>query len=189
MWKPFQFAKAVSEKWGTVVTSGAIIGLLGIWQGLGHTLPPAVYWVVGLCGLVVAAYRAWLTENAKYLQEKGKNDDKTTKAKLSQISGDLLRDGAALALRPITQEEDFWPWSAEVEAWVRKTTAFLDENGMAADSALFVTATSFELSRRTWALGMSFDYLSNRVEEVKGDLRRYHDVLVQIIERISTNSN
>ncbi len=63
MRKPGQFGKELVKQWGTLVTSGVLIGALSIWQGLGHAVRPAVYWAVALGGFVVACYRAWLTEN------------------------------------------------------------------------------------------------------------------------------
>jgi hypothetical protein len=36
MWKPVEFANELRKQWGTLVTSGALIGSLSIWQGLGH---------------------------------------------------------------------------------------------------------------------------------------------------------
>jgi hypothetical protein len=41
------------------VTSGAFIGALGIWQGLGHHVPSWLYWAIGIVGLLVASYLAW----------------------------------------------------------------------------------------------------------------------------------
>jgi hypothetical protein len=63
MWKPLEFANALRKHWGGVVTSGVLVGLLGIWQGTGHAVLPAVYWAVAILGLGVASYRAWLAEN------------------------------------------------------------------------------------------------------------------------------
>jgi hypothetical protein len=54
MSKSYQFVREVLRQWGTLVTSGALIGAIGIWQGLGHAVPHAVYWAVALSGLAVA---------------------------------------------------------------------------------------------------------------------------------------
>jgi hypothetical protein len=67
VWKPFEFADALRRRWGAIVTSGALIGALGIWQGLGHIVPPSVYWTVALAGLAVALYKVWEAENTKCL--------------------------------------------------------------------------------------------------------------------------
>lgn len=48
MWKPLVFANARRKPWGSIVTSGAFIGALGLRQGLGHHIPPAVYWTIAL---------------------------------------------------------------------------------------------------------------------------------------------
>jgi|SRR5579862_7589102 len=67
MWKPLVYADALRRHWGAVVTSGALIGALGIWQGLGHAVPHSVYWAVALVGLAAAGYKAWEAENTKYI--------------------------------------------------------------------------------------------------------------------------
>ncbi len=36
MWPPLQFVNDVRKHWGILVTSGAAIGALGIWQSTGH---------------------------------------------------------------------------------------------------------------------------------------------------------
>src|SRR6185437_10030061 len=54
-----QFANSVREQWGTLVTSGALIGCLGIWQATGHSLNPSVYWIIAIGGLLIAFYLAW----------------------------------------------------------------------------------------------------------------------------------
>jgi hypothetical protein len=72
MWKAGQFAKELVTQWGTLVTSGALIGGLGIWQGLGHPVRPSVYWAVALVGFLVACYRAWLSENELRLDSQQK---------------------------------------------------------------------------------------------------------------------
>src|SRR5450432_1064429 len=66
MRRSLEFANELIKQWGTLVTSGAIIGALGVWQGLGHQLSPAVYWTIALIGLVVAVYRVWLAEKVNY---------------------------------------------------------------------------------------------------------------------------
>lgn len=62
----WQFIVAVAQHWGSLVTGGIAIGMLGIWQGTGHHVSSSVYWGVALVGLFFAFYRAWLDEhNAK----------------------------------------------------------------------------------------------------------------------------
>ena len=58
----FQFLRAVIRHWGALVTGGAIIGFLGIWQGTGHPVSPTVYWIVAIVGIFVACYLAWNEE-------------------------------------------------------------------------------------------------------------------------------
>ena len=64
--KMLQFLDALRKHWGTIVTSGALIGALGLWQGLGHVVPHGVYWAAGLIGLLLASFRVWESENARY---------------------------------------------------------------------------------------------------------------------------
>lgn len=53
------FALAVRKHWGALVTGGALIGLLGIWQGTGHSVPAWVYSAIALIALFAAFYKAW----------------------------------------------------------------------------------------------------------------------------------
>jgi hypothetical protein len=57
-----QFTRAVVRHWGTLVSGGAIIGFLSIWQGTGHLVPPTVYSIVAIVGIFVACYLAWNEE-------------------------------------------------------------------------------------------------------------------------------
>jgi hypothetical protein len=59
------FLKAVAKHWGIAVTSGAIIGLVGIYQGTGHRVAPRVYWIIAAVGLFLAFYRSWLEQHQK----------------------------------------------------------------------------------------------------------------------------
>jgi len=54
-----RFIVSVLKHWGVLVTSGAIIGALSIWQGIGHTVKPWAYWTVAITGLFIAFFRAW----------------------------------------------------------------------------------------------------------------------------------
>jgi hypothetical protein len=60
---PLSYLNSVRKHWGTLVTSGAGIGVLGIWQSTGHFVPHWVYWSVGCIGLVVAFYKTWPDEH------------------------------------------------------------------------------------------------------------------------------
>jgi hypothetical protein len=59
------FLDALRKHWGSLVTSGALIGFVGIWQGSGHTVKPWVYWAIGLVGFVAACFFAWRDETRK----------------------------------------------------------------------------------------------------------------------------
>jgi hypothetical protein len=59
----FRFCSDVIHQWGSLVTSGAIIGVIGIWQATGHPVPPSVYWSIAGIGLFIAFYLAWRKEH------------------------------------------------------------------------------------------------------------------------------
>jgi hypothetical protein len=61
-WLPLRFGQAVLRYWGSLLTSGVLIGVLGIWQSTGHTVPAAVYWTIAIVGFLIAAYKAWEVE-------------------------------------------------------------------------------------------------------------------------------
>lgn len=58
----FKFIAAVAHHWGTLVTGGSIIGLLAIWQGTGHHVPPYIFWFVAIIALFAAFFKAWKAE-------------------------------------------------------------------------------------------------------------------------------
>ncbi len=80
------------------MTGGALIGFLGFWQGVGHHVPSSVYWVIGVVGLFIAFYRAWLYEhNANQALAQGrKTDRKPEWSKLAQDKRRLEDQLAAL---------------------------------------------------------------------------------------------
>ncbi len=88
MWKPLIWVDAVRRHWGILVTSGALIGALGIWQGLGHAVHPTVYWVVAIGGVVLAFYRAWVAE---YDAKEKANHELSALRRLPQSIGILLK--------------------------------------------------------------------------------------------------
>lgn len=81
MWLPLEFANAVRRHWGSIVTSGAIIGALGIWQSTGHFVPHMVYWIVAAFGLVIAFYWAWRDEHLQALGATRKLNEEVAKLK------------------------------------------------------------------------------------------------------------
>jgi hypothetical protein len=58
--------------WGALVTGGVFIGGLTIYQGVGHSVAPWVYWTIAADGLFWAAFLAWRAEfrKAKELEDK-----------------------------------------------------------------------------------------------------------------------
>jgi hypothetical protein len=55
----WQFCQSVLRHWGTLVTGGAIIGGIGIWQGSGNAVNPWVYWTIAIIALVIACFKTW----------------------------------------------------------------------------------------------------------------------------------
>lgn len=58
-----EFLRRIIRRWGVLVTSGAIIGVISLWPSTGHNVARPVYWAVAGCGLVVAAFRTWFDEH------------------------------------------------------------------------------------------------------------------------------
>ncbi len=97
MWPPLQFVNDVRKHWGILVTSGAAIGALGIWQSTGHFVPHSVYWAVPVIGLLVAFYRTWLDEHQQVV---------TLTPQLGGDKRELIR--VITVLRAIMQDVSFW---------------------------------------------------------------------------------
>jgi hypothetical protein len=53
---------SVARHWGVLMTSGVLIGAVGVWQGTGHRVAPTVYWAIAIVGLLGASFRAWIEE-------------------------------------------------------------------------------------------------------------------------------
>jgi len=58
----WDFIRAVARHWGSLVTGGFFIGVIGTWQATGHNVPPAVYWGIALIALFIAFFKAWVDE-------------------------------------------------------------------------------------------------------------------------------
>jgi len=82
-----QFIRAVVEHWGALVSGGAIIGFLGIWQGTGHPVPPTVYWIVAIVGIFVASYLAWNEERVAKERALGEYEAEVSKNQKPEIRG------------------------------------------------------------------------------------------------------
>lgn len=70
-----EFLQAVRRHWGSLVTGGALIGILGIWQGVGHSVKPWVYWTIGAVGLAIAFFFSWLDEHKALQIAREKTDE------------------------------------------------------------------------------------------------------------------
>ncbi|HKV93107.1 MAG TPA: hypothetical protein VJW20_11230 [Candidatus Angelobacter sp.] len=53
------FTQSVANYWGSLVTGGITIGLLGVWQQTGHHVWTFSYWVVAVIAFFVACFKAW----------------------------------------------------------------------------------------------------------------------------------
>lgn len=61
------FSRSVAHYWGTLVTGGVVIGLLGIWQGTGHFVWTFCYSIIALTSFFIACFKAW-NEKEELLQ-------------------------------------------------------------------------------------------------------------------------
>ena len=109
MWPPLEFFNAVRRHWGSLVTSGAGIGVLGIWQSTGHFVSHSVYWSVAVIGLVVAFYRTWFDEHQQVVALAGRLNGEI--ARQRQESGyenkrELIR--VTTLLRDLQDSVLFW---------------------------------------------------------------------------------
>jgi hypothetical protein len=99
-----QFIRAIVRHWGALVTGGALIGIVGIWQGTGHAVSPTIYWVVAILGIIGACYLAWNEERdakTKAISERdeARKEIVDLKAKLSFQRPDFfLETGSGTAM-------------------------------------------------------------------------------------------
>jgi hypothetical protein len=129
MWSPLKFADAVRKHWGGIVTSGVIIGALGIWQSTGHIVNPRVYWAIALLGLIFATYRTW---DDQYLQFETR--DKEARKKEEELQGKL---------------DELKRWSFEVEFLKASRSVYIHENGNSPFVALFISALVHNRNRES----------------------------------------
>ncbi|HEY1527814.1 MAG TPA: hypothetical protein VGH51_16395 [Candidatus Angelobacter sp.] len=54
-----EFLNAIRKHWGSLVTSGSLIGLLTLWQNTGHNVRTWIYWTVAIVGFGIACFKAW----------------------------------------------------------------------------------------------------------------------------------
>src|SRR3989442_8246889 len=117
---------SLRRHWGSLVTSGAIIGALGIWQGSGHYVRPSVYWIICTVGLVAASYRAWLQEHDARLKVESENDlsvqqerIKAQRKQQAELLTEYIERGQRLIQRcrsesGLVPEADATKWATEV---------------------------------------------------------------------------
>ena len=56
IWK---FCTAIAHYWGSLVTGGVFIGIVGTWQATGHPVKAWIYWTIAILALLISAFRAW----------------------------------------------------------------------------------------------------------------------------------
>lgn len=138
MWSPLKFADAVRKHWGSIVTSGAIIGALGIWQSTGHFVKPFVYWAIGVIGLLFATYRAWKDQYQEF-----QTRDREAQKKEVELEGKL---------------QDLKRWSFEAEFLKASRSVYLYDNGNSPFVSVFVWARVHNRNRESttvYARGVS----------------------------------
>jgi len=129
MWSPLKFADAVRKHWGGIVTSGAIIGTLSIWQSTGHAVRPFVYWAIAVIGLLFATYRAW---NDQY--QEFQTRDREAQKKEAELQGKL---------------DDLKRWSFEAEFLKASRSVYLYDNGNSPFVAVFISARVHNRNRES----------------------------------------
>jgi len=119
MWSPLKFADAVRKHWGGIVTSGAIIGALGIWQSTGHFIRPNVYWAIALLGLIFASYRAWNDQHEQF-----ERLDKEAQKKQAELQSKL---------------DELKRWSFEAEFLKASRSVYMYDNGNSPFVSVFIS--------------------------------------------------
>jgi hypothetical protein len=155
MQKPLLWLNAVRRHWGGIVTGGALIGVLGIWQGLGHGVPPFVYGAVALAGLAFASYRVWAEEHDALIE--ARNQLSETDLKKAQI--EAIREQTA-AQKAHTAEliRQFDEQARENNPI---TKAFRAVQEKQARTQLGLEPESEEYHRRTWMEVLRREYINS----------------------------
>jgi hypothetical protein len=78
----WDFIRAVARHWGSLVTGGFFIGLIGTWQGTGHNVRPSLYWGIALLALFIAFFKAWVEE--RKAKEKATREIVSDQARVEQ---------------------------------------------------------------------------------------------------------
>ncbi|HEX4077077.1 MAG TPA: hypothetical protein VHX49_16880 [Candidatus Acidoferrales bacterium] len=106
MGEPVRFLKAVLLHWGVIVTSGAFIGAISLWQSTGHFVAPWIYLSVAAVGLLIAFYRTWLVERKQVADLTSQLGSETLKLKEeSERSAQLRKEIAGITERAEGQDK------------------------------------------------------------------------------------
>lgn len=158
------FLIAVASNWGTLVTGGVLIGLLGVFERWrNRPLAWRAYRWIAAGAVFVACYFAWSTEHdARVLAE---HNLKAAEAKLAdrQLSNERLAQLQSFyeEVGPIIEAnlpkdisaEDFDKWASTGQTWADTTATWIKENLGAAAAARFTD--------RTGALTFSYERAIN----------------------------
>jgi hypothetical protein len=99
---------------------------------------------------------------------------------IREAVSNLFDAGAKLLQAPISEEEDFWPWSDQVDNWIAEAGGILDQFDLASDAALFRNA---DVSGRN-PDNPPYESLSERVAYYRTGLRNRQPILNGILQRL-----
>jgi hypothetical protein len=182
----FSFLSAVASNWGTLVTGGALIGMLGVFERWrNRPLSWRAYRWIAAGAVFVACYFSWLAEHdARNVTERDLKaaQDKSTDRQLSNIKLVQLQKFYGEA-GPIIEAnlpkdistEDFEKWVTTAQAWADTTANWIDENLGPAAVARFTD--------RSGALTFSYSGAANpKHEAMINGLTQLRKNLATIIE-------
>jgi hypothetical protein len=92
------FLASVAHSWGTLLTGGFFIAVLGLYQSTGHPVRPLIYWAAALVALFVACFKAWSDQFDVAEAEKAKNlkpqiEGEVLYATFSGFTATRIKDG------------------------------------------------------------------------------------------------
>lgn len=100
------FLWRVARHWGALVTGGIFIGALGIYQGVGHTVPHWFYWTIAGVAVFVGSYLAWFDqyERTRELEaEVAKHETEKSRLEMEQLEHSEAERNSRIV--PPTMEE------------------------------------------------------------------------------------
>jgi hypothetical protein len=135
-----RFLKRVAHHWGALVTGGVFIGALGIYQGVGHTVPHWVYWTIAGVAVFLATYRTWLDEYEQVLSLQSKptiptqnsitNNPAATATGIGNVIVNFPSTNPPPVHAPALKEDNVPPYNVHL---VGRRITWIKNEGMAAD--------------------------------------------------------